>query len=97
MSITKEEIKHIATLARIGLKEEEINKNQKELSAVLDYFKKLKKVDTKKIDSVGHITRVNSVYRNDNIEECPENVHKQIMKNVPQLKDNQIKVRSVLK
>lgn len=97
MLVTKEEIRHIATLARIGLSEEEINKNQKELSVVLDYFKKLKKVNTKKIDSVGYITRMNSIYKDDNIEECSENVHKQIMKNVPQIKDNQIKVRSVLK
>jgi len=40
--ITKEEVKHIAKLARLGLTEKEIGKYQKELSSILDYIEKLK-------------------------------------------------------
>jgi len=39
--ITKEEVKHIAKLARLGLTEEEITKFQRELSKILDYIEKL--------------------------------------------------------
>jgi len=36
--LNKEDIIHIATLARIGLREDEIEKYQRELSLILDYF-----------------------------------------------------------
>ena len=36
--ISKEEVQHIAKLARIQLKEEEMQKFQADLAAVLDYF-----------------------------------------------------------
>jgi len=40
--ISKEEVKHIAKLARLGLTEKEVGKYQKELSSILDYIEKLK-------------------------------------------------------
>ena len=39
--ISKEEVKHIAKLARLGLTEKEREKMQKELSSILDYIEKL--------------------------------------------------------
>ena len=57
--ITKEEVKHIAKLARLGLTEEEITKFQRELSKILDYIEKLKEVDISKVEPTSHsITRV---------------------------------------
>ena len=41
--ITKEEVKKIAKLARIGITEAEEEKFTKDISSVLDYFDKLKK------------------------------------------------------
>ena len=40
--ISKEEVEHIAKLARLELTEKEIEKMQKDLSAILDYFDLLK-------------------------------------------------------
>jgi aspartyl-tRNA(Asn)/glutamyl-tRNA(Gln) amidotransferase subunit C len=48
--ISEEEVKHIAKLARLGLTQVEVKKMQKELSSILDYIKKLKKVDVSKIE-----------------------------------------------
>ncbi len=42
--ISKEEVEHIAKLARLELTEKEIEKMQKDLTAILDYFNLLKKV-----------------------------------------------------
>ncbi|HFC36160.1 MAG TPA: Asp-tRNA(Asn)/Glu-tRNA(Gln) amidotransferase subunit GatC [Candidatus Moranbacteria bacterium] len=97
MSITKDDIKHIAALARIGLKKDEIVKYQKELSAVLDYFKMLEKLPTDKIEPIGHITGVDNIFADDRIKSSnEERKHKLILKNIPQMKNNQVKVRSVL-
>lgn len=44
--ISKEEVKKIAKLARIGITEKEAEKFQKEFSAILDYFNILNGVNT---------------------------------------------------
>lgn len=48
--IKKEEIKHIAKLARINLSDEEISLMQKEVSSILDYFALLSEVDVSNIN-----------------------------------------------
>jgi aspartyl-tRNA(Asn)/glutamyl-tRNA(Gln) amidotransferase subunit C len=96
MSLSAEEVKHIAALARIGLADEEIPKYQKDLSAILDYFKKLQELDTDNIEPIGHITgRVNS-YREDKMEDFGDLGKEAIFKNTPEKKDNFVKVKSVL-
>jgi len=40
--ISKEEVQHIAKLARLELSENEVEKMQKDLSSILDYFNLLK-------------------------------------------------------
>lgn len=49
--ITKEEVQHIAKLARLGLTENEIEKFRKELSSILDYVEKLKEVDVSGVEA----------------------------------------------
>jgi aspartyl-tRNA(Asn)/glutamyl-tRNA(Gln) amidotransferase subunit C len=48
--INKDEVQHIAKLARLGLGEKEIEKMEKELSLILDYFNLLKEVDVSGIE-----------------------------------------------
>ncbi|KKQ35266.1 MAG: aspartyl/glutamyl-tRNA amidotransferase subunit C [candidate division WS6 bacterium GW2011_GWA2_37_6] len=62
--ITKEQVKHIADLAKIDLSPHEIEKYQKELASILEYVKKIQEVDTKKIDFKTHVG-VKNVYRED--------------------------------
>jgi aspartyl-tRNA(Asn)/glutamyl-tRNA(Gln) amidotransferase subunit C len=52
--ISEDKVKHIAKLARLGLTEKEIEKFQKELSAILDYFEKLKEVDISGVEPTSH-------------------------------------------
>ena len=94
--LTQDEIRHIALLARIGVDDIEIESYQKDLSAVLEYFKKLEEVDTKDVQEIGHITGRNNYFRTDKCELREEENIKKIMKNVPETKDDFIKVKSVL-
>jgi len=52
--ISQEDTKHMAKLARLGLKETEIKKSQKDLSSILDYFNSLKTVDVSNIEPTFH-------------------------------------------
>jgi len=94
--LSKNEIKHIAELARIGLNEKEIEKYRKDLSAVLDYFKKLEEIDTENVEPVGHITETLNIAREDREKEFSEAGKKKIIKNMPETKEGYLKVKSVL-
>ncbi len=94
--LSKEEIEKIAKLARIGLREENIEKYRKDLSAILDYFKKLAELDTENVEPIGHITgKINSV-RLDIVDNCEEAKRQAILANAPEIKDDKYKVKSIL-
>lgn len=48
--ISFQEVKHIAKLARLGLKEKEVEKMQEELTSILNYIDQLKEVNIEKIE-----------------------------------------------
>ena len=92
--ISKEEVKHIAKLARLELSEKEIEKMQKDLSSILDYFNVLKKAPKpKKTDSS---VRSEDATRKDNILEDSPNLAKILIDVAPDKKNGYIKVKQVL-
>ena len=94
--LSKDEVKHIAALARIGLSDKDIEKYRHDLSAVLDYFKKLEELDTSAVEPISHITERANVMREDKEEDFGESGKKAILKNAPEKKDGFVKVKSVL-
>lgn len=97
--ISKEEVKHIAKLARLGLREEEIEKYQKELSSILDYIKKLEEIDAEISDlpPVSHPFEFENVIRSDKESEEHKEQGAKLLELAPQTKNGYLKVRSVLK
>jgi aspartyl-tRNA(Asn)/glutamyl-tRNA(Gln) amidotransferase subunit C len=65
MRISKEEIEHIASLARLYLSEEEKDLFGSQLSSVLDYMEKLNELDTKDIEPTSHVLPLSNVVRDD--------------------------------
>lgn len=65
MKITKEEIEHIAVLARLSLPEEEKELFGSQLSSILDYMEKLNELDTKEIEPTSHVLSLSNVMRDD--------------------------------
>ncbi|KKU55357.1 MAG: Aspartyl/glutamyl-tRNA(Asn/Gln) amidotransferase subunit C [Candidatus Moranbacteria bacterium GW2011_GWE1_49_15] len=94
--LTKEEIQHIAGLARISLHEKEIEKYQKDLSGILDYFTELQKLDTESVEAIGHITGMRNVFRQDKSSDFGSIGKEEILKNAPETKGGYVKVKSVL-
>jgi aspartyl-tRNA(Asn)/glutamyl-tRNA(Gln) amidotransferase subunit C len=52
--ITVEQVEHIAELARLELTGEEIARYSTQLNAILDYFGKLRQVDTSQVAPMSH-------------------------------------------
>ncbi|OGI17751.1 MAG: hypothetical protein A3J63_02340 [Candidatus Moranbacteria bacterium RIFCSPHIGHO2_02_FULL_40_12b] len=92
--LSKDEVKHIAALARVGISDKETEKYQKDISAVLDYFEKLKEVGTEAVKPIGHITGRENSTREDKAEDFENK--KDVVKLFPESKDNYCKVKSVL-
>jgi aspartyl-tRNA(Asn)/glutamyl-tRNA(Gln) amidotransferase subunit C len=65
MKISKEEIEHIAVLARLSLSEEEKELFGPQLSSILDYMEKLNELDTKDIEPTSHVFALSNVMRDD--------------------------------
>ena len=93
--LSREEVIHIAKLARLGLDEKEIEKFQKELSSILDYVEKLKEVDVSEVKPMSHSISLESVMREDIGTENPEVKNEKLLKSAPETKDGFIKVKSV--
>lgn len=85
MPIKKEEVQHIAKLARLGLTEKELEKHQKEFSKILDYVEKLKEVDVSRVEPTSHPFRKENVMRKDEVSRGDN-----------KLIDGYLKVKSIL-
>ena len=91
--ISKEEVQHIAKLARLGLSDEEIERFQKELSAVLDYIEKLKEVDISGVAPASHAILVENIKRKDEVK--TKTPGKKLMEAAPAAERGFLKVKSV--
>ena len=65
MSLTLEEVEHIAELARLELSEEEKNRYRQQLSAILEYAARLQSLDTSGIPPTSSVLPPRSVLRAD--------------------------------
>ena len=93
--ITKEQVEHIAKLARLGLTDKEKEKFQKELSAILDFVEKLEEIDTSKVEPMTGGTNLVNVIRKDEIKPKIKDQRVKILKNVPKREGDFIKVKAV--
>ena len=95
MMIKKEDVEHIAKLARLGLTEKEREKMQKELSSILDYIEKLKKVDISKAKISSHLIQVENVMREDEESKKPKVKSQKLLELAPEKKAGYLKVKSI--
>lgn len=93
--ITKQEVQHIAKLARLGLISDEIEKFQKDLSSILDYIEKLKEVDISDIEPTSSSVLVENIMRNDEVRSMKPEVKRKIIEQAPGTKDSYVRVKSV--
>ena len=96
--IDKEQIKHIASLARLKVSEDELDKLTKDLSAVLDYIAELDKVDVSDVSPTLHAATSQNVFRDD---ESPDDANPELSEKLinlaPDSEDGHIKVKLILK
>jgi len=65
MPISKDEVRYIAHLGRLGLTPEEIEHFQGQLEGILAYIDKLKSLDVKEVEPTAHVLDISNVLRQD--------------------------------
>lgn len=65
MKISKKEVAHVAHLARLEFREEEMEKFTSQLNDILLYMEKLNSVDTADIQPMTHATILHNAFRED--------------------------------
>lgn len=71
MKVDKREVEHVAMLARIELTEEEKEIYSEQLSTILEFFDRLKEVDTEGVPPTSHVLDLMNVYRPDQVRPGP--------------------------
>jgi aspartyl-tRNA(Asn)/glutamyl-tRNA(Gln) amidotransferase subunit C len=68
--IDREEVLHVARLARLQLREDEIEPMARELSAVLDHVAKISELDLSEVPPTSHVIEVTGALRPDEPRPC---------------------------
>ncbi len=94
MKITREEVIHIATLARLGITEAEIDRAREHLSNILENFEVLKEIDTTGVPPTTQSIEHANVLREDII--LPSLPVTDVLSNAPDREGDFFKLRAVL-
>lgn len=65
MSLSSDEVRHVARLARLSLDSDEERKYGSQLSAILDHISQLGELDTSNITPTSHALKLSNVSRDD--------------------------------
>lgn len=65
MSISLDEVRHVASLARVGISEERARVMATELTSILEHMQALSKVDTSDVDAAGALAQPGMTLRPD--------------------------------
>ena len=95
MAITREEVEHVAHLARLEFSGEELERFTRELSSILDYVAKLSEVDTSGVEPTYNALRLENRFRDDEVRESfpPE----EILENAPEREGTSFVVPRVIR
>ena len=63
--ISEEEIKNIAKLSNIEIKDNEIEEMREKFSSILEYIKKLQELDVSNIEETASVIKLESIMRED--------------------------------
>jgi len=69
MPITQDQVRRVATLARLKLGDEETRTLTEDLGRILAYVDKLAELDTSNVEPTSHVVAVEAPYREDQLAE----------------------------
>ena len=94
MSISAQEVEHVAKLARLELTDEEKRQFTEQLNSILKHVEKLNELDTDQVEPTRHVIPLSNVMRADEPRESwPLD---EVLRNAPEEEDGQFRLPAVL-
>jgi aspartyl-tRNA(Asn)/glutamyl-tRNA(Gln) amidotransferase subunit C len=93
-SLSRDDVEHVALLARLGLGDEEIGRLRSQLNHVLDQYAKLTELDTDAIAPTAQTIEVENVLRDD--EPRPSLPAWAVVDNAPETRDGRLVVPAII-
>lgn len=94
MALTREEVLHVAKLARVGVTDADVAKFQTQLSQILDHFSALNEIDTADVPPTAQSLPLENVMAKD--EPRASLPQAEVLQNAPLEQEGQLRVRAVL-
>jgi aspartyl-tRNA(Asn)/glutamyl-tRNA(Gln) amidotransferase subunit C len=69
MALTREEVLHVADLARLSLAPADVELFTRQLNGILAYVEKLQELNTAGVEPLAHVVPVFNVFREDEVRE----------------------------
>ncbi len=67
-SLTRDDVLHVAKLAKLDLTNEEVARFQRQLSKIVDYISQLSEIDTSSLEPTSQTTGLENVFRKDEVK-----------------------------
>lgn len=93
--LTRDDVLKLARLARLDLSDAEVTEFKDELSEILQYVEMLQTVDVEGLKPTNQVTGLTHVTRKDEIRDYGYEAL-ELLKNVPEALNNQIKVKRMI-
>ncbi|MFN8591408.1 MAG: Asp-tRNA(Asn)/Glu-tRNA(Gln) amidotransferase subunit GatC [Thermomicrobiales bacterium] len=94
MSLTSEEVRHVAALARLGLSDAEVDRLRDQLSSILEHIAALDRLDTAAISPTAQVISLSNVMRDDVAR--PSLPRAAVLANAPRQADGFFEVHAIL-
>lgn len=81
MKITREQVEHVANLARLNLTEEEKEQMTSDMEAIIEFANRINELNIEDINPTAHVIPINNVFREDVIN--PSFPREELLSNAP--------------
>ena len=94
MKLSKEEVLYVGNLARLEIKEEEVDTFAQQLSDILLYIDKLNEIDTDNVSPMAHAVEISTAFREDTVKNSAGQENS--LSNAPDRDDEHFKVPKII-
>lgn len=92
--LTREEVAHVALLARLSLTDEELDTFTHQLGDILEHAEDVEALDVSGVDAMAHPLGLRNVFRSDSI--LPSLDRDEVLSQAPAVEDGRFRVPQIL-
>lgn len=94
MKLTRDQVLHVADLARLSISEAEVERFASQLSSVLEYVEQLSDLDLEQVEPMAHVQAIVNAFRDDTVN--PSLGQERVLANAPEAEAGCFKVPKVI-